>query len=118
MALKETLDPGRIRVPEGVDALIVVPAYEDHDPMLHEEIHQFDVGRIQVLVLVYNEVTDTQEAVCGQRPGLDVVDALPNGLAREQARIGLRRPGVEGLELDLFCRRDRLLWRRDERQRR
>ena len=111
MALKETLDSRGIRIPERVDALIVVSAHEHHNAVLYEKIDQFDIGWVQILVFVNNKVSDSQEAICRQRTGFDVIDTLPNRLAREQARIGLRRPGVEGLELSFFSWSDRLLWR-------
>jgi hypothetical protein len=47
-------------VPERVDALVIVSGDEHVNAAARELVHEFDVGRVQVLILVNDEVMDPQ----------------------------------------------------------
>jgi hypothetical protein len=82
--------------PEGVDALVVVSGGEDPYSVCGDQIHEPNVERIQVLVLIDNEkchVGDFSEAKVSR---LNLLHAEPDDFSRQDGGVGLSRDLVMG----------------------
>jgi len=56
----ERLNSFRRSKTKRVYALVIVTGHEGIDPARDEAIYELKIGRIEVLVFVYNQVLDTQ----------------------------------------------------------
>lgn len=105
--LVKALDALGQRVAERVQALVVVARHEQLHSVSRERAHKAQIHRIEVLVLVHDQVLDAKERRRIERSSLHHLDAPLDDLARKNAGVQLASKAVECPEAITLLVRDR-----------
>jgi hypothetical protein len=80
---REVLNAPGCGEPEGVDTLVVVSCGEDAHSVRGDQVHQPNVERIQVLVLIDNEKCHVSDFSHGKESGLNLLHAETDDFSRQ-----------------------------------
>ena len=87
---------------EGINTLVVITSYKSLGSARNQTVYKLKVGWVEILILINNEVSNTQEPGRVKRACRHVIDTLANDFAGKNTRIYLCSGFVEFLVVLAF----------------